>query len=74
MLPVTAAGDALGIVPWLTIDLGFGSTFSNHPEYDEEGGWLPVFHPFPKPLMLAVGDVVELIVGHDSTSIVVKPR
>ena len=76
VLPVTAtaAGEALGIVQWLTIDLGFGSTFSNHPEYDEEGGWLPVFHPFPQPILLAVGDIVELIVGHDSTSIVVKPR
>ena len=76
VLPVTATadGEALGIVQWLVIDLGFGSTFSNHPEFDEEGGWLPVFHPFPEPIMLAAGDVLELIVGHDSTSIVVKPR
>lgn len=75
-LPVTATADgkALGVVQWLVIDLGFDATFSNHPEFDEEGGWLPVFHPFPEPIDVVAGDVVELIVGHDSTSIVVKPH
>ncbi len=72
-IPVTADGTAAGIVQWMRIDLAEGIAFDNHPDGYSDGGWLQVLHPFPKPLPVRAGDVLNLAVGHDRVTLIIRP-
>ncbi len=72
-IPVEADGIAAGIVQWMHIDLAEGITFDNHPDGYTDGGWLQVLHPFPQPVMVRAGDVLNLAVGHDRVTLIVRP-
>lgn len=70
---VTADGVASGIVQWMEVDLAEGITFDNHPDGYADGGWLQVLHTFPEPLEVEAGDVLHLAVGHDRTTLIIRP-
>lgn len=72
-IPVTADGTAAGIVQWMRIDLAEGIAFDNHPDGYSDGGWLQVLHPFPEPIPVRAGDVLNLAVGHDRMTLIVRP-
>lgn len=72
-IPVTADGTAAGIVQWMHIDLAEGIAFDNHPDGYSDGGWLQVLHPFPEPVPVRAGDVLNLAVGHDRVTLIIRP-
>jgi tetratricopeptide (TPR) repeat protein len=72
-IDVVEDGLAAGIVQWMSIDLSEGIAFDNHPNGYTDGGWLQVLHTFPEPLAVRAGDVLNLAVGHDRTSLIVRP-
>lgn len=72
-IPVEADGIAAGIVQWMHIDLAEGIAFDNHPDGYTDGGWLQVLHPFPQAVMVRAGDVLNLAVGHDRVTLIVRP-
>ena len=74
-IAITAAadGEAVGVIQWISLDLAEGVTFSNHPDDYSDGGWLQILHTFPRPIRVARGERLELMVGHDRASIMVTP-
>lgn len=72
-IPVTQSGRCAGIVQWLRIDLIDGITFENHPRDYSDGGWLQIFHPFPKPVTVHAGSKLHLNAGHDRSSLILLP-
>ncbi|WP_017664637.1 50S ribosomal protein L11 methyltransferase [Porphyrobacter sp. AAP82] len=70
---VTQDGVAEGIVQWMEVDLAEGITFDNHPDGYTDGGWLQVLHTFPEPLAVEAGAVLHLAVGHDRTTLIIRP-
>ena len=74
-IAITAAadGEAVGVIQWISLDLAEGVTFSNHPDGHSDGGWLQILHTFPRPVRVARGERIELMVGHDRASVMVSP-
>jgi len=72
-IPVQADGTAAGIVQWMQVDLAEGITFDNHPDGYTDGGWLQVLHNFPEPVAVRAGDVLNVAVGHDRVTLIVRP-
>ena len=72
-VPVLKDGIAVGIVQWMSLDLAEGVGFANHPDENSDGGWLQVLHTFPQPVSVAAGKPLDLMVGHDRTSLIVMP-
>ncbi|MFM7349127.1 MAG: tetratricopeptide repeat protein [Erythrobacter sp.] len=72
-IPVTEDGIAAGIVQWMHVDLAEGIAFDNHPDVYSDGGWLQVLHTFPAPVAVRAGDVLNVAVGHDRVTIIVRP-
>jgi type II protein arginine methyltransferase len=72
-ITITADGEAVGIIQWISLDLAEGVKFSNHPNGYFDGGWLQILHTFPRPISVAMGERLELVVGHDRASIIVSP-
>jgi predicted RNA methylase len=70
---VEADGVAVGIVQWMKVDLADGVAFSNHPDEHSDGGWLQVLHTFPQPMPVIAGEHLDLMVGHDRSSLIVMP-
>ncbi|MBY0621555.1 50S ribosomal protein L11 methyltransferase [Sphingomonas ursincola] len=66
-------GIATGIVQWMHVDLADGITFDNHPDGYTDGGWLQVLHNFPEPVAVRAGDVLNVAVGHDRVTLIVRP-
>ncbi len=66
-------GIAAGIVQWMQVDLAEGIAFDNHPDGYTDGGWLQVLHTFPEPLPVRAGDVLNVAVGHDRVTLIVRP-
>jgi type II protein arginine methyltransferase len=66
-------GIATGIVQWMHVDLAEGITFDNHPDGYTDGGWLQVLHNFPEPVAVRAGDVLNVAVGHDRVTLIVRP-
>jgi len=72
-IPVTADGVAVGVLQWIHVDLAEGIEFANPPDAYSDGGWLQVVHTFAKPMTVRAGDVFNLRVGHDRTSLIFMP-
>ena len=72
-IDVVEDGIATGIVQWMHVDLAEGITFDNHPDGYTDGGWLQVLHNFPEPIVVCAGDVLELAVGHDRVTLIIRP-
>lgn len=72
-IPVIADGTAAGIVQWMSVDLFEGIAFDNHPDGYSDGGWLQVLHTFPAPIAVRAGDVLNLAVGHDRVTLIIRP-
>jgi type II protein arginine methyltransferase len=72
-LPVLASGRATGVVQWMRIELIDDITFSNHPDVYHDGGWLQVLHTFAEPVDVVEGQTIEMLVGHDRSSLIVMP-
>ena len=72
-IPVTEDGTAAGIVQWMRIDLAEGIAFDNHPDGYSDGGWLQVLHPFPEPVAVRAGEVLNCAVGHDRVTLIFRP-
>jgi type II protein arginine methyltransferase len=72
-VPVEEDGVAVGVVQWMNVDLADGVAFSNHPDDYSDGGWLQVLHTFPQPIAVSAGELLDLMVGHDRTSLIVMP-
>ncbi|MFZ5666892.1 MAG: 50S ribosomal protein L11 methyltransferase [Pseudomonadota bacterium] len=66
-------GIATGIVQWMHVDLADGITFDNHPDGYTDGGWLQMLHNFPEPIAVRAGDVLNVAVGHDRVTLIVRP-
>ncbi|GAA0639806.1 protein arginine N-methyltransferase [Sphingomonas ursincola] len=66
-------GIATGIVQWMHVDLADGISFDNHPDGYTDGGWLQVLHNFPEPVAVHAGDVLNVAVGHDRVTLIVRP-
>lgn len=66
-------GIATGIVQWMHVDLAEGISFDNHPDGYTDGGWLQVLHNFPEPVAVRAGDVLNIAVGHDRVTLIVRP-
>lgn len=66
-------GIASGIVQWMHVDLADGITFDNHPDGYTDGGWLQMLHNFPEPVEVKAGDVLNVAVGHDRVTLIVRP-
>ena len=64
---------AAGIVQWMQVDLAEGITFDNHPDGYTDGGWLQVLHTFPEPIRVKAGDILQVAVGHDRVTLIVRP-
>jgi type II protein arginine methyltransferase len=72
-ITVREAGQAVGVIQWIYLDLADGISFSNHPDQYFDGGWLQVLHTFPKPIPVVKGQELGLTVGHDRVSLIVLP-
>ncbi|WP_086738138.1 protein arginine N-methyltransferase [Erythrobacter colymbi] len=72
-IPVVEDGMASGIVQWMQVDLAEGISFDNHPDGYSDGGWLQVLHPFPAPVAVRAGDMLNVAVGHDRVTLIVRP-
>lgn len=72
-IDVLEDGIATGIVQWMHVDLAEGVTFNNHPDGYTDGGWLQVLHNFPEPIAVRAGDVLNVAVGHDRVTLIVRP-
>jgi Ribosomal protein L11 methyltransferase (PrmA)/Tetratricopeptide repeat len=72
-IPVEADGVAVGVVQWMHVDLAEGVAFSNHPNDYTDGGWLQVLHAFPRPIPVTAGKPIDVMVGHDRSSLMVMP-
>jgi tetratricopeptide (TPR) repeat protein len=72
-IDVQADGIATGIVQWMHVDLADGVTFDNHPDGYTDGGWLQMLHNFPEPIVVQAGDVLNVAVGHDRVTLIVRP-
>lgn len=72
-IPVIASGTAVGVVQWMQVDLIDDIVFTNHPDGYHDGGWLQVLHVLPKPMPVEAGAVVELLLGHDRSTLIVLP-
>lgn len=66
-------GIATGIVQWMHVDLAEGISFDDHPDGYTDGGWLQVLHNFPEPVAVRAGDVLNVAVGHDRVTLIVRP-
>ena len=69
-VPVLEDGEAIGIIQWMRVDLAEGVEFSNHPDHYTDGGWLQVLHPFRAPIAVKAGTELELLLGHDRSSLI----
>ncbi|MGT2437195.1 tetratricopeptide repeat protein [Bradyrhizobium betae] len=72
-IPVIASGTAVGVVQWMQVDLIDDIVFTNHPDGYHDGGWLQVLHVLPKPMPVEAGSVVDLLLGHDRSTLIVLP-
>ena len=72
-IDVLEDGIATGIVQWMHVDLADGVSFNNHPDGYTDGGWLQVLHNFPEPIAVHAGDTLNLAVGHDRVTLIVRP-
>lgn len=72
-IPVTKSGRCAGVVQWLKIDLIEDVTFENHPDEYSDGGWLQIFHPFPSPITVQAGSKLQMVAGHDRSSLILMP-
>lgn len=72
-IDVLEDGIATGIVQWMHVDLAEGIAFDNHPDGYSDGGWLQVLHNFPEPIAVRQGDVLNVAVGHDRVTLIVRP-
>jgi len=72
-IDVAEDGIATGIVQWMDVDLAEGIAFDNHPDHYTDGGWLQVLHNFPEPIEVRAGDVLNVAVGHDRVTLIVRP-
>jgi type II protein arginine methyltransferase len=72
-IAVIEDGIAAGIVQWMQVDLAEGITFDNHPDGYFDGGWLQVLHTFPHPIPVKAGDILNVAVGHDRVTLIVRP-
>lgn len=72
-IDVLEDGIGTGIVQWMQVDLADGITFDNHPDGYSDGGWLQVLHNFPEPIAVRAGDVLNVAVGHDRVTLIVRP-
>jgi tetratricopeptide (TPR) repeat protein len=72
-IPVEEDGIAVGVVQWMNVDLAEGVSFSNHPNDYSDGGWLQVLHIFPQPISVTAGRPLDVMVGHDRSSLIVMP-
>jgi hypothetical protein len=72
-IPVLEDGVAVGVVQWMNVDLADGVAFSNHPDEYSNGGWLQVLHTFPQPIRVSAGEQLDVMVGHDRSSLIVMP-
>lgn len=72
-IPVIASGIAVGVVQWMKVDLIDDIVFTNHPDDYHDGGWLQVLHVLPSPMPVEAGSVVDLLLGHDRSTLVVLP-
>lgn len=70
-IPVLKDGVAAGVVQWMNVDLADGVAFSNHPDDYSDGGWLQVLHTFPQPIPVRAGEPLDVMVGHDRSSLIV---
>lgn len=70
---VVADGTAAGIVQWMQVDLAEGISFDNHPDGYSDGGWLQVLHTFPEPIPVKAGDTLDIAVGHDRVTLILRP-
>jgi type II protein arginine methyltransferase len=55
------------------VDLADGIVFDNHPDGYSDGGWLQVLHNFAEPISVRAGDVLNVAVGHDRVTLIVRP-
>jgi predicted RNA methylase len=72
-IAVIEDGIATGIVQWMQVDLAEGISFDNHPDGYSDGGWLQVLHNFPAPIAVRAGDVLNVAVGHDRVTLIIRP-
>ncbi len=72
-IDVVEDGIATGIVQWMQVDLAEGITFDNHPDGYTDGGWLQVLHTFPEPMAVRAGETLNLAVGHDRVTLILRP-
>ncbi|WP_431202173.1 tetratricopeptide repeat protein [Bradyrhizobium betae] len=72
-IPVITSGTAVGVVQWMQVDLIDDIVFTNHPDGYHDGGWLQVLHVLPKPMPVEAGSVVDFLLGHDRSTLIVLP-
>jgi type II protein arginine methyltransferase len=72
-ITVVEDGIAVGIVQWMQVDLADGITFDNHPDGYTDGGWLQVLHTFSEPIPVRAGQNLNIAVGHDRVTLVLRP-
>jgi type II protein arginine methyltransferase len=72
-IPVIASGTAVGVVQWMHVDLIDDVVFANHPDGYHDGGWLQVLHVLPRPMPVEAGSAVDLLLGHDRSTLIVLP-
>ena len=72
-IEVKKPGIALGVVQWIKLDLDAQTQYENRPSAGApfNGHWTHVVYRFPKPITVAPGDLVPLVVRHYRTQITV---
>ena len=72
-LRATSAGEVLGLVQWIRLDLDATTRYENRPSSGAafNGHWTHFFFRFPKLIEVKEGDVVALNVRHDRKQIIV---
>jgi type II protein arginine methyltransferase len=68
-VPVTAAGRAVGVAQWISLDLDAETVLANTPGGGFQSGWTHVVHAFDAPVDLEAGQVVVLEAEHNRLSV-----
>src|SRR5262249_2463602 len=68
---VTKSGEAVGIVQWIRLELDALTSYDNRPSPNAafNGHWTQVIYRFPRLLRVNAGDVIQLGVKHNRTTL-----
>jgi len=74
----TRGGLCQGLLQWIRLELSEGVVYENAPDgagaVRRAGHWQPVVYPFPQPIEVVAGQVVEVFAAHNRQNLIFHAR